>query len=180
MDFDFDDYNQEQLDAISSDKNKICVYAGPGTGKTKTLVGRYVYLINELNVDPKNILCLTFTRKAAEEMSHKISSVCKDNMSKYIGTIHGLGNKILKQEVYHLSFPNNYSILDDDMMDSILYDIFNSLKINWKERGITFADAKEFFSLAKADKPDRYIACLLDRNKAFEVKNRGIAKKKVY
>lgn len=177
MDFNFDDYNQEQLDAISSDKNKICVYAGPGTGKTKTLVGRYVYLINELNVDPKNILCLTFTRKAAEEMSHKISSVCKDNMSKYIGTIHGLGNKILKQEVYHLSFPNNYSILDDDMMDSILYDIFNSLKINWKERGITFADAKEFFSLAKADKPDRYIACLLDRNKAFEVKNRGDSEK---
>ena len=177
MDFNFDDYNQEQLDAISSDKNKICVYAGPGTGKTKTLVGRYVYLINELNVDPKNILCLTFTRKAAEEMSHKISSVCKDNMSKYIGTIHGLGNKILKQEVYHLSFPNNYSILDDDMMDSILYGIFNSLKINWKERGITFADAKEFFSLAKADKPDRYIACLLDRNKAFEVKNRGDSEK---
>ena len=177
MDFNFDDYNQEQLDAISSDKNKICVYAGPGTGKTKTLVGRYVYLINELNVDPKNILCLTFTRKAAEEMSHKISSVCKDNMSKYIGTIHGLGNKILKQEVYHLSFPNNYSILDDDMMDSILYDIFNSLKISWKERGITFADAKEFFSLAKADKPDRYIACLLDRNKAFEVKNRGDSEK---
>ncbi|HBN00936.1 MAG TPA: hypothetical protein DD384_06985 [Firmicutes bacterium] len=177
MSFSLDDYNQEQLEAISSSKNKVCVYAGPGTGKTKTLVGRYVYLINEEYIDPKNILCLTFTRKAAEEMSHKISNVCKDNMSKYIGTIHGMGNKILKQEVYHLSFPNNYSILDDDMMDSILYDIFNSLKINWKERGITFADAKEFFSLAKANMPDGYIDCLLDRNKAFEVKNRGTNEK---
>lgn len=82
----FNDFNELQLNAIKSEANRICVYAGPGTGKTKTLVGKYAYLQKEIGVLPANILCLTFTKKAVDEMISKIRAVCGDNHSKYIGT----------------------------------------------------------------------------------------------
>ena len=64
--------NENQLKAVTSTKGYIRVVAGPGSGKTRTLASRYAYLVNECNVLPENILCVTFTRKAADEMLRKI------------------------------------------------------------------------------------------------------------
>lgn len=144
----FNDFNELQLNAIKSKANRICIYAGPGTGKTKTLVGRYVYLLKEMGVSPANILCLTFTKKAADEMISKIRAVCGDNHSKYIGTIHSMGNKILSEDIYRIGFPNKYSIISDDEQRTILFDIMNEMNL-YEDDNITYKDLISFINDSK-------------------------------
>ena len=159
----FNDYNKLQLDAIKSEAKKICVYAGPGTGKTKTLVGKYLYLQKERGILPANILCLTFTKKAAEEMETKIRSVCDDNCSKYIGTIHSMCNKILSEDIYRLGFPNKYSIITEDEQRAILYDVMNEMNL-YEDDNITYKDLISFINKSKSDdKNCSYFGFLIDK-----------------
>ncbi|MBQ0144660.1 MAG: ATP-dependent helicase, partial [Bacteroidales bacterium] len=67
--------NARQAEAVTSTEGRIRVVAGAGTGKTKALTHRYSYLVNVLGIDPANILCLTFTNKAASEMRQRISKM---------------------------------------------------------------------------------------------------------
>lgn len=157
----FDDYNHLQLKAITSTAKKVCVYAGPGTGKTKTLVGKYIYLQNKLNVCPSSILCLTFTKKAAEEMISRISRICGDNRSKYICTIHSLGNKILSEDVFRLGFPNKYSIINEDEKHIILFTIMSEMNL-YEDENITFKDLNEFI-INKKIRNNEYIDFLLNK-----------------
>ena len=157
----FKDYNQLQMDAICSSANRICVFAGPGTGKTKTLVGRYIYLQKELGIKPANILCLTFTKKAAEEMEKRISLVCGDDKSKYIGTIHSIANRILSTDIFHLGFPNRYSILTEDEQRLLINELMKDLHL-YDESNITFKEVFEFINKKKAT-DDSYIELLLNR-----------------
>ena len=163
MDAFFNDYNELQLNAIKSEANKICVYAGPGTGKTKTLVGKYVYLQKEMGILPLNILCLTFTKKAAEEMETKIRSVCGENRSKYIGTIHSMGNKILSEDIYRIGFPNKYSIITDDEQRAILFDVMSEMNL-YEDDNITYKDLITFINKSKSeDKNCTYFSYLIDK-----------------
>ena len=69
---DFDGLNEDQLEAVKETQGYVRVVAGAGSGKTKTLIARYLYLVREKNVPADRILCLTFTRKAAGEMRKRV------------------------------------------------------------------------------------------------------------
>ena len=89
-----DDYisslNSRQREAVEATEGRIRVVAGAGSGKTKALTCRYAYLVNVLGVDPANILCLTFTNKAAQEMRQRIHKlVGSGDYNDFVCTIHG-------------------------------------------------------------------------------------------
>lgn len=95
--------NPTQLAAVESTSTIIIINAGPGTGKTKTLISRMVYLILERKVDPSSILAITFTKKAAAEMKERLQQIIIDKKLPYIGTFHSFAFDILSQEkVIHL------------------------------------------------------------------------------
>ena len=71
--------NERQLDAVTTTEGYVRIIAGAGTGKTKALTHRYAYLVNELGISTSNILCVTFTNKAAREMSKRIRQMIGDS-----------------------------------------------------------------------------------------------------
>ncbi|MEK9985895.1 MAG: UvrD-helicase domain-containing protein, partial [Opitutae bacterium] len=88
--------NEQRVAAEATDKN-VLVLAGAGTGKTTTLVGRYAFLLNQ-SVPPEAIFCATFSRKAADEMLHRLRNQLKVDLSEaLVGTFHSLAVRILRQ-----------------------------------------------------------------------------------
>jgi len=111
----FSDRNSRQREAVESTEGRIRVVAGAGTGKTKALTHRYAYIVNVLGIDPANILCLTFTNKAAEEMRARISEMVQSGYyNDFVSTIHGFCVKFLRQEIYRLGFPKSFTVLDEE------------------------------------------------------------------
>ena len=117
--FNFGKANEAQRQAISTSEGPVLIIAGPGTGKTFTLVQRTVYLIQECKVNPKNIFISTFTDKAAHELLSRISSeFIKRNIEAdinqiQIGTFHSLCQKILLEHIELTSFKKNFRVIDD-------------------------------------------------------------------
>ena len=109
----FKHLNQNQIKAVKATEGKVRVVAGAGSGKTRVLANRYAYLVEYLGIDPANILCMTFTNKAAQEMRTRIRKmVDMGSVNDYICTIHGLCVKILRKEIYRLGYPSNFTIVD--------------------------------------------------------------------
>lgn len=99
----FEGLNSRQKEAVTTTEGRIRVVAGAGTGKTKALTHRYAYLVNVLGIDPANILCLTFTNKAAAEMRARIAGmVHSGDYNDFVCTIHGFCVKFLRQEIHRL------------------------------------------------------------------------------
>lgn len=116
--FDFGNANEGQRKAIASAKGPVLITAGPGTGKTHTLVQRAIYLIEEYGVKPENIFIATFTEKAAKELITRITNELSDrsimaNINEmYIGTFHSLCLRILKEHPEFTELRRNYRLLD--------------------------------------------------------------------
>lgn len=127
--------NENQKEAVLHTEGPLLVFAGAGSGKTKTLTFRVAYLIEELKINPKNILAVTFTNKAAEEMKDRIKKLLNKNIDfMWIGTFHSICARILRDEIYHLGFDKNFSIIDEE----------DSIKIT--EEAIKFLDlSKNYF-----------------------------------
>lgn len=89
-------YTQEQLQVVNHLKGAMRVCAGPGSGKTATLVGRIKHLIDS-GVEPEFILCITFAKEAANELAHRVSSFCSEDSMPYIATLNALGYDIIRQ-----------------------------------------------------------------------------------
>lgn len=111
---DLNSLTKKQLEAVVSDKSIIRVIAGAGSGKTRILTYRIAYLINELKVDPKKILAITFTNKAAKEMSLRIDNLLGSDIQTNISTIHSFCAKFLREEISVLGYPKNYIIIDTE------------------------------------------------------------------
>ena len=108
----------EQQRAIVESKNKnILVIACPGSGKTHTLISRYINLITKEKVDPMSIILITFTKKAGMEMSQRISNILPNKPPYYVGSLHGLGFRLLQE--YNLT-KGNYTVLDEPDAHTIL------------------------------------------------------------
>lgn len=100
----FNELNKEQLEAVNSTEGYVRVIAGAGSGKTKTLTCRYIHLVNDLGISPNNILSVTFTNKAANEMKKRIKKVLNDTPTPFIKTFHGLAAHILKKNINLFAF----------------------------------------------------------------------------
>ncbi|MBO4519684.1 MAG: UvrD-helicase domain-containing protein [Alphaproteobacteria bacterium] len=126
---DLTDFNCEQKKAITTTEGYIRVIAGAGTGKTKTLTSRYIYLVKEMGISKNNILCVTFTNKAANEMKHRIYNMTGLEALPYVCTFHSFCVKFLREEVHFLNYPQNFQIIDEHDKKDILRRIFNENKI---------------------------------------------------
>ncbi|MBR0070091.1 MAG: UvrD-helicase domain-containing protein, partial [Synergistaceae bacterium] len=118
-DFDFGTSNEAQKEAITSSNGPVLIIAGPGTGKTYTLVQRTVFLIQKRHVKPENIMLATFTNKAASELSARITEelasrkIPADISSMYTGTFHEICGRILKEYSDFTRLKRNFRVLDD-------------------------------------------------------------------
>ena len=117
--FDFGHANDAQREAIRTVEGPLLITAGPGTGKTFTLVRRALYLIQECGAAPENILMATFTEKAAKELVTRITNeldaagVAVNINDMYIGTFHSICLRILKEHLEYTRLKKNYRLLDD-------------------------------------------------------------------
>ena len=123
------DLNQEQLNVVTQADGHCLVLAGAGTGKTRTITYRVAYLL-EKGVRPENILLVTFTNKAAREMTERVQSlVGSDTFLPWSGTFHHIGYRILKKYATFLGYKSNFSVLDND-------DSLSLIKECLKDEGI--------------------------------------------
>ena len=151
-----EDLNPEQAEAVTATEGYIRVLAGAGSGKTRALSRRFAYLVNELGILPGNILCATFTNKAANEMRQRIHKLTGDNDTGYISTFHGFCVSVLQEDSHAVQYPKSFLVLDNA-------DIDDMLKIIYEERGLTlrdktFAQARDMFEMRKGVyEPDYYL-----------------------
>lgn len=107
--------NSRQREAMEATEGRVRVVAGAGSGKTRVLAHRFAYLANGLGISPSNILCLTFTNKAAHEMKRRIATlVDRGSVNDFICTIHSFCVKLLRREIYRIGYPKNFIVIDED------------------------------------------------------------------
>lgn len=141
--------NKKQQEAILTTEGPVRIIAGAGSGKTLTLTKRYCYLVEELGIPTQNILCVTFTNKAANEMKTRIRKMIGDKDTSYICTYHGFCVKVLREDIHVINYPKNFMILDEDDSESILRTVYQELGIN--SSIMTFKEARNMISKMKND-----------------------------
>lgn len=134
MAFDFGNANEAQRSAISTTDGPLLIIAGPGTGKTYTLVKRIVYLIIEKDVLPEEIMIATFTEKAAKELITRITNelyaigVSVNLNEMYIGTFHSICLRILKDHLEYTRIKKNYRMLDNFDQQYMVFQKINRFR----------------------------------------------------
>ena len=127
------DLNDKQLEAVKATEGPLLVLAGAGSGKTKVLTTRIAYLIKEKNIDPYNILAITFTNKAAKEMKERIINLIGSvGYSMQISTFHSFGLSIIKDNYELLGYKPNFTILDSDDTLTLIKKILKDMNIDPK------------------------------------------------
>lgn len=139
--------NERQLEAVTTTEGYVRIIAGAGTGKTKALTYRYVYLVNELGISTSNILCVTFTNKAAREMSKRIRQMIGDSDTGYICTFHGFCVKLLREDIHAINFPQNFVVMDGEDTEEILKIVYENAHI--QSRTYTFDMARDYIAARK-------------------------------
>ena len=125
--------NQQQLAAVTAPPGPILVIAGAGSGKTRTLTYRVAYLL-ENGIDPRNILLLTFTNKAAREMLNRVANLLPlDASGLWGGTFHSIGNRILRRHGSALGYSSGFSIMDREDQKDLINTVVASAGIDPKE-----------------------------------------------
>tara|TARA_B100001758_G_scaffold247877_1_gene267997 strand:+ start:9756 stop:12035 length:2280 start_codon:yes stop_codon:yes gene_type:complete len=123
--------NSEQEKAVTHTTGPLMVIAGAGSGKTRVLTYRIVHLIKS-GINPRNILSLTFTNKAAKEMRSRIEEIAGEANAKnlWMGTFHSVFSKILRFEADKLNYPTNFTIYDTDDSKSLIRSIIKELELD--------------------------------------------------
>ena len=124
--YDLNSLNSEQLKALKQVEGGVLVTAGAGSGKTRLLTHRIAYLIKDKNVNPYNILAITFTNKASNEMLERTSSMIDGGSNVWISTFHSMCVKILRKDIDKLGYKKSFSIYNDSdtnkLIDQILIE----------------------------------------------------------
>jgi DNA helicase II / ATP-dependent DNA helicase PcrA len=126
-----DGIDPSKIEAITTTDGPLLIIAGPGSGKTKTLVERIIYLIKVKNVEPENILVATFTEKAAKELITRVSNrllelKIKVNLNEmYIGTLHSIFLRFLEDNREYTRLKRNYTFLDQFDQAYLVYSNFD-------------------------------------------------------
>lgn len=125
--------NGPQRDGVVNTEGPSMIIAGAGSGKTRVLTYRIAYLVHSKNVDPFNILALTFTNKAASEMRRRIELVIgAEARNVWMGTFHSVFARILRAEAEKIGYPGNFTIYDTDDSKSLLKTIIKELNLDDK------------------------------------------------
>ncbi len=127
------DLNEAQKEAVLSVEGPVMAIAGAGSGKTRVLTRRIAHLIDNVGVPKDNILAITFTNKAADEMKTRIASLL--SMSTYrmwISTFHSMCARILREHIEHLGYTKNFQIIDDDDVTQMIKIVMKSLNLDVK------------------------------------------------
>ena len=128
------DLNPNQLEAVKATGGPILIFAGAGSGKTRVLTHKIAYLIEEIGLPPENILAVTFTNKAAQEMSERVTSLVQINTSKMsIGTFHSICAGILRQNIHHLGYTNSFTIYDSSDSKTLVKNIIKDMNLDPKQ-----------------------------------------------
>ena len=126
--------NPEQREAVLATEGYVRIVAGAGSGKTKALTHRFAWLVKELGVSPNEILCVTFTNKAAREMRERVDSLLGEPLKNhFIMTFHQFCLRMLRSEIHRLEWPSSFHILDADDQKKLMSQICKELEISAKE-----------------------------------------------
>ncbi len=132
--------NEKQREAVTHPGGPLLIVAGPGSGKTRVLTHRIAYFIKERHLNPDQILGVTFTNKAAEEMRIRLRKLLsEDKLAGFapkgptIGTFHSFGNMVLRREAKHLGMKSDFTIYDEDDSVSQIKKTMEALEINPKQ-----------------------------------------------
>ncbi len=128
-----DDLNPVQQKAVVETEGPLLVFAGAGSGKTRVLTYRIAYLIQEKGVPPWNILAVTFTNKAAEEMRERVERLLgRSARGTWISTFHSACARILRQHIERLGFKKNFVIYDEQDQERHLKNIMRELELDFR------------------------------------------------
>ena len=134
---DLSNLNDQQKNAIINTFDNNCVViAGAGSGKTRVLTNRVGYLIDDMGVNPKNIMAVTFTNKAANELKVRLTKICNDLSSMWVGTFHSICVKILKNFGEDIGI-KNFTILDTKDSKELMKEVLKSKNIPIEKSTIT-------------------------------------------
>ena len=123
--------NEPQREGVIHTEGPCMLIAGAGSGKTRVLTYRIAHLIREKNVDPFNIMALTFTNKAAKEMRDRVEGVVgSDARNLWMGTFHSVFARLLRAEAHLLGYPSNFTIYDTDDSKSLLKSIIKEMGLD--------------------------------------------------
>ena len=147
--------NTAQREAVGTTEGFVRVIAGAGSGKTRALSCRFAFLVNELGILPGNILCVTFTNKAANEMRQRIHNLTGDNDTGYVNTFHGFCVSVLQEDSFAIQYPKSFLVLDNADVDAMLQIIYEERGLTL--RNMTFSMARDRIEILKLFKrPDYY------------------------
>ena len=129
----YDTLNERQQEAVYHTDGPVLILAGAGSGKTRVLTHRIAYLIEQKRVNPRNILAITFTNKAAGEMRDRVDDIVGfGSESIWVSTFHSTCVRILRRYIERLGYGNNFTIYDTDDTKNIMKDICKRLQIDTK------------------------------------------------
>jgi DNA helicase II / ATP-dependent DNA helicase PcrA len=134
--------NERQHEAVTAPMGNVLVLAGAGSGKTRVLVSRVVWLISEQNMSPHAILAVTFTNKAAGEMKARLrEQLAHDAQGLWVGTFHGLCHRLLRQHHAEAGLSEHFQILDSDDQVRLLKRVMASLNLELDQWPVKQAQA---------------------------------------
>lgn len=138
MNYILENLNDEQKMAVETTEGYVRIIAGAGSGKTRALTHRFAYIVDILGVSTANILCVTFTNKAANEMKKRVRKLIGDNDLGLICTFHGFCVQVLRDDISKINFPTNFLILDSEDTETILKNVYKIHNIKSTEMTIEF------------------------------------------
>ena len=129
----YDTLNKEQKEAVLHTEGPLLLLAGAGSGKTRVLTHRVAYLIDEMGVNPWNILAITFTNKAAQEMRERVDKIAGFGADQvWVATFHATCMRILRRHIDRLGYDTNFTIYDTDDQKSVIKQVCKRLNIDTK------------------------------------------------
>ena len=139
----YDTLNREQKEAVMKTEGPLLLLAGAGSGKTRVLTHRIAYLIDEMGVNPWNILAITFTNKAAQEMRERVDHLVGFGADQiWVSTFHSACMRILRRYIDRLGYDNHFAIYDTDDQKTVMKEVCRRLNMDtkiYKERSLLAA-----------------------------------------
>ena len=176
--------NEEQKSAVLSTEGPNLIVAGAGSGKTRVLTTRLIHLLNQKKAWPNQILCVTFTNKAAKEMQNRVIKNLKgsSNSIPWLGTFHSISVKFLRRHAEALGYKSNFTILDTDDQKKLIRNIVKAEDLDakkfspqliiyhidqWKNKGLLPSDVK-------IEKKNSIISSILKVYKIYQEKTKDL------